>query len=293
VSYRNTIALARWRAAGTDGRRDPGFPNRARSSTLRREVSMSTWDYAQYAKFADERTRPSHELLARVPLEHAARVLDLGCGPGNSTAVLRARWPSAQITGVDNSPELLRQAKHDWPSGDWVLADLRGFQSETPVDLLFANAVMQWLPDHAALFPELFARLRPGGVLAVQMPHNFEQPSHRLMREVPGPWRAAVAQVRSLTPVAEPAFYYDLLAPHATLVDIWQTDYQHVMRDSAAIVEWVKGTGLRPYLDAVPEAERANYLTAYASAIDEAYATRSDGKRLFAFPRLFIVAVRS
>jgi trans-aconitate 2-methyltransferase len=255
---------------------------------------MSAWDDVQYLKFADERTRPASELLARVPLSAAEHVVDLGCGPGNSTALLAARWPQARLTGVDTSPEMLARARQDYPERiQWLQSDLRDFHHDGSLDLLFANAVMQWLPDHANLFPALLAQLRPGGVLALQMPCNFAEPSHRLMRELPGPWAEATANVHARTPVENANFYYDVLASDSQSLDIWQTTYQHVMSDAQAIVEWLKATGLRPYLDAVPEADRAAYLTAYRDALAQAYPLRADGKRLFAFPRLFIVAVRA
>ncbi|HEY3498516.1 MAG TPA: trans-aconitate 2-methyltransferase [Polyangiaceae bacterium] len=253
---------------------------------------MTTWDDQQYLKFADERTRPAAELLGRVPLAEAKQVVDLGCGPGNSTALLRERFPRARILGVDNSTDMLERARKDYPDLTWVEADAGSFAGETPFDLLFANALLQWLPDHASLVPALFERLAPGGVLALQMPRNFEEPSHRLMRSTHGPWSEHLAEVRALTQVSNPAFYYDLLAPSARSVDIWQTTYEHVMPSPDAIVDWVKGTGLRPYLEALPESQRAPFLAAYTRGIDGAYPTRSDGKRLFSFPRLFIVAVR-
>jgi trans-aconitate 2-methyltransferase len=187
---------------------------------------------------------------------------------------------------------MLERARKDGPAIDWVLADLRQWRPEEPVDLLFANAVLHWVPDHRALIPALIEQVRPGGVLAVQMPRNFEEPSHRLMRELPGPWAKRIEDVRALTPTASASFYYDLLAPRARTIDIWQTTYEHVMPDAAAIVEWVKGTGLRPYLDALTDDERGTYLTEYTAAIDAAYPPRIDQKRLFSFPRLFIVAVR-
>jgi trans-aconitate 2-methyltransferase len=254
---------------------------------------MARWDDAQYLKFADERTRPAHELLARVPLERPARVVDLGSGPGNSTALLRARWPEAQLTGVDNSPEMLGRARHDYPGIEWVEADATSWRAPQPLDLLFANALLQWVPDHEQVFPALFSQLAPGGVLALQMPYNQNEPSHRAMRELPEPFHGHISGARALSRVSSPAFYYDLLAPHAERVDIWQTTYEHVMADPAAIVEWVKGTGLRPYLEALPAALRPEYLARYTRAIDEAYPQRADGKRLFSFPRLFIVAVRA
>jgi trans-aconitate 2-methyltransferase len=253
---------------------------------------VAVWNDAQYLKFADERTRAAAELLARVPLARAERVVDLGCGPGNSTALLRERWPAAGLSGVDNSPQMLERARQDFPSIDWILGDAGSYTPAEPVDLLFANAVFHWLPDHATLFPSLIERVKKGGVLAVQMPQNFEEPSHRLMREVRARLMPGREPVTALTPVAGAAFYYDLLAPRATTVDIWRTTYEHVMPDAAAIVEWVKGTGLRPYLDGLTENERAGYLAAYRDALDLAYPPRVDGKRLFSFPRLFIVALR-
>ncbi len=253
---------------------------------------MALWNDAQYLKFGDERTRAARELLARVPLERAERVVDLGCGPGNSTALLRERWPNARLSGLDNSPEMLERARRDFPAIEWTLGDAGSYRASEPLDLLFGNAVFHWLPEHATLFPSLLEQVRKGGVLAVQMPHSFEEPSHRLMREVRARLMPGRTPVTSATPVAGAAFYYDLLAPQATAVDIWRTTYEHVMLDAAAIVEWVKGTGLRPYLEDLTEGERTSYLAAYQAAIALAYPARVDGKRLFSFPRLFIVAVR-
>lgn len=253
---------------------------------------MTTWSDAQYLLFASERTRPASELLSRVPLPSARHVVDLGCGPGNSTALLRERWPDARLTGVDSSAEMLQRARHDVPGVDWVCADAACFTSNQPLDVLFSNALLQWLPDHERLLPALLSQLAPGGVLAIQMPYNFAEPSHRWMRETPGPWAPRTTNVRARHPVETPAFYYDVVAPMASSVDIWQTRYEHVMPDVMAIVEWVKGTGLRPYLDVLEPEERTAYLEAYAQKLDAAYPARRDGRRLFSFPRLFIVATR-
>jgi trans-aconitate 2-methyltransferase len=254
---------------------------------------MAAWNEAQYAKFIDQRTRPAAELLARVPLVEPARVIDLGSGPGNSTALLRERFPRARLSGVDSSPEMLRAARAVLPEVEWIEADVERYQPDGPVDLLFANAVLHWVPEHAQLFPRLFEKLTPGGVLAVQMPHNYEEPSHRLMRGTPGPWAARLAALRALIKVESAGFYYDLLAPRAAHLDVWQTRYEHVMDDAQAIVEWVKGTGLRPYLEALEQGERAAFVEAYREGLAAAYPLRTDGKRLFSFPRLFIVAVRA
>jgi trans-aconitate 2-methyltransferase len=254
---------------------------------------MPSWDQEQYLKFETERTRPSRELLARIPVSRAAHVVDLGCGPGNSTALLHARWLGARVVGVDSSAEMLARARRDLPALTFELEDVRRYAPTQPVDVFFANAVLQWVPDHGPLLQRWLASLAPGGALAVQMPCNFDEPSHRLMREVPGPFREALARVTERAAVARPAVYYDLLAPGAAAVDVWQTTYEHVMDDAPAIVAWLKGTGLRPYLEALAPEARADYLAAYTEAIDAAYPVRSDGKRLFSFPRLFVVAVRA
>lgn len=255
---------------------------------------MPTWDDALYLKFADARTRPAAELLSRVPNADAdtQHVIDLGCGPGNSTALLCERWPSAHVIGVDSSAEMLANARKTLPELTWLRADVREYRPEHAVDVLFANAVLQWLPDHHTLIPQLFSQLRPGGTLAIQMPYNFDEPSHRLMRECAPAEVLATPGLRTKDAVAKPDVYYDWLAPSARSVDIWQTRYEHVMTDAAAIVEWVKGTGLRPFLEALREEQRPAFLTAYERAIADAYPVRADGKRLFSFPRLFMVAVR-
>jgi trans-aconitate 2-methyltransferase len=257
---------------------------------------MAAWSDQQYLKFAEERTRPAIDLLARVPLTHAERVADYGCGPGNSSALLVRRFPDAEVVGVDDSPEMLARARRDFPEGHWVQANIATYQAPAPLDLLFANAALQWVPAHASLFPCLLQQVRPGGVFAVQMPQNQNEPSHQLMRETPpavgARWDERSAMLRSPSAVEAPAFYYDLLASLATRLDIWQTTYQHVVPDVASIVEWVKGTGLRPYLDALTEAERIDYLARYTEALEQAYKPRADGRRLFPFKRLFIVVTR-
>lgn len=257
-------------------------------------MNTPTWNAAQYLKFADERTRAARELLARVPLASPRRIVDLGCGPGNSTALLLERWPQAQILGLDNSPQMIEAARQALPQLDWALVDLADTAAwpaaDEPADLLFANAVLQWLPDHATLLPRLLARLAPGGVLAVQMPLSHGEPSHQLMRDLPGPWRERLHGVTSVAAIPAPEVYYDVLAPHARHIDLWTTRYEQVMPSAAAIVEWVSGSGLRPYLQALSdEAERAEFLAAYEKAIDRAYPPRIDGRRLYSFPRCFMV----
>jgi len=260
---------------------------------------MSAWDDQQYLKLPDERTRPAQELLARVPLIEAARVVDLGCGPGNSTALLVARFPDAHVTGVDNSSEMLGARGRDLPGAQWIEADIGLYRAQEPVDVLFSNAALHWLPDHEQLLPALLEQLRPGGALAVQMPRNFQEPSHRLMRETePAPdggiasWGERLRAVRALTPVLRPNFTTTCWRRTRRVSRSGRPTYQHVMQGAVAIVEWLKGSGLRPYLDALPAIERAHYLQRYTAGIERAYPVRADGRRLFNFPRLFLVATR-
>ncbi|MDQ0303245.1 trans-aconitate 2-methyltransferase [Ancylobacter polymorphus] len=251
------------------------------------------WNPALYLAFEDERTRPPRDLLARVPLLKPRRVIDLGCGPGNSTELLAQRWPEAEVIGVDNSPAMLEQARARLPGARFELADLASWTPPEDTDLLFANAVFQWVPEHLDVLARLLDKLPPGGVLAVQMPDNVSEPSHLLMEEAAaaGPWAARVAgAARDVLPAV--GAYYDRLAPLARQVDIWHTLYNHPLAGPAAIADWFRSTGLRTYLAPLDEAERAAFLKDYTARLARAYPARVDGKVLLRFPRLFIVAVR-
>ncbi|RRH91400.1 trans-aconitate 2-methyltransferase [Variovorax beijingensis] len=255
---------------------------------------MLDWNPALYRRYEDERTRPAQELLARVPLSGAAHVVDLGCGPGNSTELLANRFPTAKVVGTDNSEAMLASARERLPQARFELSDIATWapQDQAP-DLIYANAALQWVPDHEQLIPRLFAALAPGGVLAIQMPDNREEPTHRLMRAVAAeaPWAEPIGNADRLRTLLLPlGGYYDLLAPGAARVDVWHTIYQHPMANAAAIVEWVRGTGLKPFVDRLPADLQASYLAEYERRVDQAYPVRTDGKRLLAFPRMFIVA---
>jgi trans-aconitate 2-methyltransferase len=256
---------------------------------------MSDWNAQQYLKFEDERTRPPRDLLAQVPLQHPRLVVDLGCGPGNSTGLLVERFPQAEVVGLDSSPDMLRKARARLPQCNFVEADIATWTAEARTDLLFANASFQWIPDHPHVLRRLLEALPPGGVLAVQMPDNTREPSHALLREVAarGPWAGnpnMKAAARGDLPAPEQ--YYDLLRPFCSRIDIWHSIYNHVMATPQAIVEWFKGSALQPYLSPLDAAARETFVTSYTENIVAAYKPRFDGKLLLRFPRLFIVAVR-
>ena len=246
---------------------------------------MPTWDADQYLLYNDQRTRPCRELAARISVPAPRTAIDLGCGPGNSTAVLAERWPQAELTGLDSSPEMIAAAKKSHPKINWQIADIAAWANENgpAYDLIFSNAALQWVDNHPATFARLLHRVTPGGALAVQMPGNFDSPAHQIMRDL-----AQSPHFRPHLPLPD---YYDILAPAAAAVDLWETEYLHVMPDAASIVEWYKGTGLRPFLDALAGEElKADFLAEYKREIARAYQKRGDGKVVFPFRRLFMIA---
>ena len=256
---------------------------------------MADWSARQYLKFEDERTRPPRDLIARIPLARAERVIDLGCGPGNSTELLLARYPDAEVIGLDSSPDMLAQARQRLPTCAFIQADLVSWTPPGRTDLLFANASFQWLPDHQGVLRRMLQALPAGGVLAVQMPDNMDEPALAIMSKVAGqrkwagnPALAAAAR----EPLPRPEAYYDLLKPLCAKLDIWHTIYNHVLDSPEAIVDWVRGTGLRPFIDLLSGDERAEFLSRYRARIADAYPPAIDGKVLLRFPRLFIIAAR-
>lgn len=254
---------------------------------------MQDWNPDLYRQFEAERTRPAHELLARVENATAKRVTDLGCGPGNSTELLVRRFPDATITAIDSSSAMLASARKRLPDCRFIQADISHWQADAPQDIIYANASLQWVGDHVQLLPHLMAQLSSRGVLAIQMPDNREEPSHRVMRDVAGSdsWKSKIGDAAATRVKIESADrYYDLLAAHSVSIDIWRTTYFHVMPSPSAIVEWVRSTGLRPFLDALNESEQQEFLEQYTAGIARAYPSRADGRVLLAFPRLFIVA---
>jgi trans-aconitate 2-methyltransferase len=255
-----------------------------------------SWSAEQYVAFEDERTRPVRDLLAALPPIDAHSVVDLGCGPGNSTEVLAARYPQASISGIDSSSDMIEAARRRLPHVSFAVEDLRAWKDAGPFDVILANAVLQWVTRHDTLLPALVAKLAPGGALAVQMPDNLDEPAHRLMREVAagGPWAAKLASASAArAPQQSAAWYYELLRPLCSKVDLWRTTYYHFLHGgAAAVVEWFKGSGLRPFLEPLNAAERSAFLERYTGAIATAYPALADGGVLLPFPRVFLTAIR-
>jgi trans-aconitate 2-methyltransferase len=261
-----------------------------------------TWSARQYLAFEDERTRPVRDLLAAIPAVEARTAVDIGCGPGNSTEVLATRFPQATVSGFDSSPDMIAAARKRLPALRFEVLDVKGWLElpaaasppDGSIDVLLANAVLQWVPDHAALFPALAAKLTPGGCLAVQVPDNLDEPAQKMMREIADedPWRSKLAGAdRARVPIESAEWYYRLLRAHCSCVDVWRTTYCHPLAGASAIVEWFKGTGLRPFLDPLDSQQRAEYLARYTERLARLYPSHG-GQVLLPFPRLFLVAQR-
>ena len=257
---------------------------------------MSDWDPILYAKFESERLRAARDLLAQVPLASADLVYDLGCGPGNSAELLLRRFPHARTIGLDTSDAMLVRARMRARKAHFVKQDIAGWAPDHRPDLIFANAALQFLPDHDRLFPRLLSYLAPGGALAAQMPNTARESSHALMRMVAaeGPWSSRLVPIAKTQPlIADYEDYYDWLGPTASQVDIWTTTYVHPLDGPQSIADWFAGSTLQPFLERLNDEESCEFLARYRNGLKDAYPVQSDGRTLFAYPRLFIVAVKA
>lgn len=254
-----------------------------------------SWSPEQYLQFADERNRPIHDLLARVPANSVQRAVDIGCGPGNSTEILRMAFPEADVTGMDSSPEMVAAARRRVPDIDFSLDDIETWHASGPFDVILANAAIQWVPDHATLLPKLMAKLASGGSLAVQVPDNLAEPTHRLMRQVAeeGAWsdrlRPALAPWDNRLSADS---YYRILLPVAQSIDMWRTVYFHRLPGPAGIVEWFRGSTLRGFFALLTDDEAIAFEARYQALLEAAYPPLPDGSVLLPFPRLFFIARR-
>jgi trans-aconitate 2-methyltransferase len=254
------------------------------------------WDPGQYRKYGDERSRPFFDLTGRIGAQDPRLVLDLGCGPGELTARLAARWPGAQVVGVDNSAAMIESAR-EFGSADgrlsFTLGDVGGWPPPGPADVLVANAVLQWLPDQLGVLTRWAGLLAAGGWLAVQLPGNYDQPGHLIMREMASSvrWKPQLGGLALNRQAADPADYLETLVAAGCAADVWETTYLHVLDGENPVLEWYKGTGLRPVIDALPPAEAEEFLAEYGARVLEAYPARPYGTVL-PFRRVFMVAQR-
>jgi trans-aconitate 2-methyltransferase len=252
------------------------------------------WNPQQYLKFSGHRLRPAVDLLMRIPDFKVGRVADLGAGAGNVTRLIKQRWPDAIVVGIEGSAEMVAAGKKAAPEVEWLHQDLGSWHPSHRLDLIYSNAALHWLPDHAGLFPSLMEKLVPGGILAVQMPRNFGAPSHLLIAETAlnGPWRSRLEHLVTAAPVEAPAFYHAVLAPLSQNIDIWETEYLQVLEGENPVKEWTKGTWLTRYLDTLQGPDKAAFEAAYGERVARAYPRNSAGQTLFPFRRLFVVAER-
>jgi trans-aconitate 2-methyltransferase len=256
---------------------------------------MPQWDADVYLQFANERTQPSIDLIQRIQLGDPRRIIDLGCGPGNSTAALRRRWPNAAIIGLDNSPDMIAKAQASYPQGTWIAADAQSWRAGEPFDLVFSNALLHWLPDHANLCRHLLDQVTPGGALAAQLPAHYDSPLHREILAVSKDpaWDQRMDAARTAITREPPTLYYDALQSIASRLDLWETTYYHVVAGPEAVLGWFRGTGLRPFLEALAsDEERAQFERMLLERYTASYPRRPSGKVLFPFRRLFFIAYR-
>jgi len=255
---------------------------------------MSDWQPDLYLTFGKERTQPSIDLAARIDCGDPKRIVDIGCGPGNSTNVLKARWPQAEIIGVDNSQAMINEAKSKYPAIDWQCADASGdLASLGSFDIVFSNAAIQWMPDQATLLPKLFGMLNEGGVLAVQVPCTLYMPMRVELEKlvVSDKWRGEFVDLSSAQSYHTADFYYGILCKLTADIDLWETNYFHIMDTHADIVQWYSGSGLRPYLDCLKaESLKDAFISEYGNALKDSYSLQPDGKVLFPFTRIFFIA---
>lgn len=256
---------------------------------------MPQWDPNQYLAFAQERTQPAVDLVQRIPLSAPRTIIDIGCGPGNSTQVLLQRYPGAHLVGLDNSAEMIAQARADFPDLEWRLAEAATFAETERYDIVFSNAVFQWIPKHGELLPRLFAAVKPGGVFAFQVPANQQAPLHQsLERAAAGPeWEKHFPPGGRVFHYPKVPVYYDLLAPRAAKLELWETTYYHLLASHQALLEWYRGTGLRPFLQWLPDdAARARFEGEVLEGCRKDYPLQGDGRLLFPFRRLFCLATK-
>ncbi len=256
---------------------------------------MPDWNPEKYLQFRNERTQPSIDLVSRIQLDAPARIIDVGCGPGNSTQILAQRWPRSSITGLDYSAAMIEKARTDYPGQTWVQGDAAELDRSIKYDLVFSNAALQWMPNHETLVPGLWDMVAPNGALAVQIPRFEEMPASQALRSAAnsGKWITLTRNTAALKSYHPIGFYYDILSKFTSRLDMWETRYIHVFPSLQGITDFMHSTAMRPYLDKLPSEEnRKIFETEVLEACGEYYSPRSNGSVLFPFHRMFFVAYK-
>jgi trans-aconitate 2-methyltransferase len=257
---------------------------------------MLDWNPDSYLKFKSERTQPSIDLVSRIEIDNPNSIIDIGCGPGNSTQVLFEKWPNANIIGLDHSQEMITKAKTEYPSRKWILADAAHYDPQETFDIVFSNATFQWIQYHEKLIPRLFNFLRANGALAVQVPANNESPLHKSLLAVSkaDKWFKFTGDCDRLLNYRSGSYYYDILNGLSSKIDLWETTYYHILSDHQALIEWYKSTGMRPFLEKLPNDNcKQQFESEILEGCRESYKIHKDGKILYPFKRIFFIAYKS
>lgn len=253
------------------------------------------WSSSTYLRFEKERTQPAIDLAMRLQSVKTERIIDIGCGPGNSTAVLKRFFPTAYILGIDNSQNMIEKASCDYSDIEFICLDASNdlYKISDKFDIVFSNACIQWIPNHKKLLKDMFGLLNTGGVLAVQIPINYNEPIHQIIHEVvhSPKWRQVFHNPRNFYNLS-PGEYHDVLSELSSNFTIWETTYYHRLPSYESIMEWYKGTGLRPYLQTLNRTDRTNFETEVFEMVKERYLFQSNHEIIFKFPRLFFMVTR-
>lgn len=254
---------------------------------------MPDWDPNLYLKFSDQRARPASDLIAQIKLDDLRRIIDLGCGTGNSTEQLHARWPSTELTGLDSSENMILQARQNHPDWKWIQSTIENWNPAGTYNLVFSNAALHWVPNHGEIFARLLNAVTPGGVLAVQMPNNFQAPAHLAMKKAATDprWASALRRAAENIFIQPAAFYYNALRKEANILNIWETEYLQIMDGPRAVLDWMRSTAMRPYLSRLAnDAQRSEFEQLCLAEYEELFPADDQGKSLFPYKRMFIVA---
>jgi trans-aconitate 2-methyltransferase len=251
------------------------------------------WDPQQYLQFEHERTQPSIDLVARIPFEDPKTIIDIGCGPGNSTQILRKRWPRADIVGLDNSEKMIERARTDHPGQKWVIGDASSLETDRKYDIVFSNAAIHWIPDHHLLIPRLFQIVKQDGILAIQVPANYESPLYKIILNVAGSskWCAFTSGCDELITYHKAEYYYNQLVSLTQDIAMWETTYYHILKSHQDLVAWYKSTAMKPILEKLPtDKNRKEFEQTVLAECKKYYSPQSDGRILYPFKRLFFTA---